>query len=306
MKTARPEVSRCLVLVWLHRSGCVPTSEKAYFRVALSGPRITRMHRLAVIACMSLFMAACKQQPMNIVVITFDTTRADHLGVYDDALSNTPNLVELASQSAVFEHAVSPVPITLPSHTTIFTGLNPTSHGVRDNGLFTASPSLTTLAETLGDSGYATGAAIGSFPLAGHSGIQQGFDFFDDNITQAYEDTFGNRVIEKDGIYFDERPAEAVNEAAFDWLESHAAKPFFLWLHYFDAHQPLNPPFPFNELFVHDQYLGELAYADYALGQVIERLRDLGVYDNTIIVMTSDHGEGRGEHRELTHSIPQP
>ena len=262
-----------------------------------------RMARLSAMVIVVLLMTACKQQPMNIVVVTFDTTRADHLSVYDATLANTPNLVALGEEGSVFEHAISPVPITLPSHTTIFTGLNPPSHGVRDNGLFTASRNLTTLAETLKEHGYATGAAIGSFPVAGHSGIQQGFEFFDDNITQAYEDTFGNRVIEKDGIYFDERPAEAVNEAAFDWLDANASNPFFLWLHYFDPHQPLNPPFPFNELYIHDQYLGELAYADHAFGLVVDRLRGLGVYDNTIIVMTSDHGEGRGEHRELTHSM---
>ncbi len=242
-------------------------------------------------------------RPMNIVIVTFDTTRIDTIGCYGNQEASTPNLDALAERGVRFQNAFSSVPITLPAHTTLMTGLYPLKHGVRDNGIFKVREDVTTLAEILRDRGYRTGAAIGSFPLGKQFHLDQGFEFYDDGVTGEYEDFRGRRVLPRTGIFFDERDASAVNQAAFPWLEEYSGGPFFLWLHYFDPHQPLKPPAPYDQLFMADPYLGEVAFADEAFGAVINRLEALGVADRTIVVMASDHGEGRGEHGEETHSL---
>ena len=238
----------------------------------------------------------------NVVIVTFDTTRADHLGVYGGP-APTPHVRALAEGGMLFEHAYSPVPITLPAHSSLMTGRVPFAHGVRDNGLFALGDEQTTLAERLADAGYATGAAIGAFPLTAQFGIDQGFAFFDDHLTAPFEDLFGDRVVPKTKLFFDERPAGQVNAALLPWLDDHAEEPFFLWAHYFDPHHPLTPPAPYDQRHAHDLYAGEIAYADEALGELVDALVRHGVYDETIIVVTADHGEGRGEHNETTHSL---
>ncbi|MEM8962309.1 MAG: sulfatase-like hydrolase/transferase [Acidobacteriota bacterium] len=263
----------------------------------------SRLFFIPVFFLLSCLWTGCASEPpLNVVIVTFDTTRADYLDLYDGP-APTPNLNELARDSLVFEQAISPVPITLPSHSSLMTGKVPFAHGVRDNGLFELGGTQTTLAEILQAEGYATGAAIGSFPLLSRFGIHQGFEFFDDHITAPVEDYYGERVIPKRELYFDERPAGQVNAALFPWLEDHVDRPFFLWAHYFDPHFPHTPPSPYNQRFAHDLYAGEIAYADEALGALIAKLRDAGVYERTIIVVTADHGEGMGEHNESTHSL---
>ncbi|MFC3195679.1 sulfatase-like hydrolase/transferase [Marinicella sediminis] len=239
----------------------------------------------------------------NVLIVTFDTTRADHIGTYGKSDALTPNLDELASDGVVYERAVTHIPITLPSHSSMFTGKVPFTHGVRDNGLFSLGPEQLTLAEILKNTGYETGAAIGSFPLTSQFGIDQGFDYYNEHITQKYEDVHGERTIPKHQLFFDERPAGAVNEAIMPWIRYHHNKPFFAWLHYFDPHHPHEPPAPYDQSFIHDLYSGEIAYSDEAFGMLIDQLKQLGVYDNTLIVFTSDHGEGNGEHNEATHSL---
>ena len=250
-----------------------------------------------------LALTACQgEPPPNVLLVTFDTTRADHLELYGGP-APTPTLNALAAEGLVFERAMSPVPITLPSHSSLMTGKVPVTHGVRDNGLFELGDAQTTLAEILRDAGYATAAAIGSFPLTAKFGIGQGFDLFDDHLTAPQEDYFGERTLVKRQLHFDERPAGQVNEALLPWLEENAHKPFFAWAHYFDPHFPHRPPAPHNQRFAHDLYAGEITYADESLGVLVDALKRLGVYDRTIIVMTSDHGESRGEHNESTHSL---
>jgi len=241
--------------------------------------------------------------PKNVVIVTFDTTRADAIGCYGNAEASTPHLDQLAAHGVRFENAFSAVPITLPSHTTLMTGLYPLAHGVRDNGLFVVRDEVKTLAEILHDHGYKTGAAVGSFPLGAQFNLNQGFDFYDDGFTAQYEDFRGRRVLPRTGIFFDERKATAVNRAALPWLEENSDGPFFLWLHYFDPHQPLKPPAPYDQLFLADPYLGEIAFADEAFGEVMDRLEQLGVAEDTLVIMAADHGEGRGEHGEETHSF---
>ncbi len=260
---------------------------------------------LAIISPLVLLLAAgCQpaEPPWNVLVVTFDTTRADRIGCYGFDGVKTPTVDGLAAQGVRFERAMSTVPITLPSHSSIFTGLYPNAHGVRDNGQFALPDEQLTLAEILRDEGYATAAAIGSFPLVARFGLDQGFDLYDDHVTGSYEGVDGQRTVPKNRLFFDERKAELVNEAALPWLDEHHQQPFFLWIHYYDPHQPLEPPPPYDDLYANDLYAGEIAYSDESLGVLIEHLRRLGVEDRTLIVFTSDHGEGLGEHGETTHS----
>jgi arylsulfatase A-like enzyme/Tfp pilus assembly protein PilF len=258
--------------------------------------------RLALAA--ALMLAACSpRRPVNVLLVTFDTTRADFLGCYGKASARTPNLDRLAAEGTLFLNAMTAIPITLPSHSTIFTGTYPIAHGVRDNSLFRLPDSRTTLAEILKARGHATGAAIGGFPLVRSSGIAQGFDFYDDHVTIALEDYKGDPVERPQQFFFDERPAPRVNDAILPWLRAHARSPFFAWVHYWDPHHPHIPPAPFNELYAQDLYQGEIAFADQSLGVLLDELKAQGVYDKTIIVISADHGEGRGEHNEDTHSM---
>lgn len=209
----------------------------------------------------------------------------------------------LASEGILFEDAVVPVPITLPSHSSLMTGKVPFAHGVRDNGLFALGEEQTTLAEILRNAGYRTGAAVGAFPLQAEFGVGQGFDFFDDHLTAAYEDAYGERVFPKERLFFDERQAAQVNAAILPWLEENHQQPFFLWAHYFDPHHPHEPPAPYNQAYAHDLYAGEVAYADESLGTLLGHLDRFGVAERTLVIVTSDHGEGNGEHGESTHSL---
>ncbi len=267
---------------------------------------MTKTRALTALAAAALALTAgmsCSPPArLNVVLVTFDTTRADRIGDYG-AGNHTPHLDALAKEGVRFAHAYAPVPLTAPSHSTILTGLYPIAHGVRDNGLFVLGDEQETLAETLRDRGYATAAAIGSFPLISRFGFAQGFDLFDEDITAPLENFLGHEVGRKEGLFFDDRPAGQVNAALLPWLREHADEPFFLWAHYFDPHHPHRPRAPYDEQFVDDSYRAEIAYADESLGRLIAELRALGVWDETIFVFTSDHGEGLGEHREITHAM---
>ncbi len=250
-------------------------------------------------------LSACHQgTPIwNLVIVTLDTTRADALGCYGHPTARTPNLDQLAREGALFENCFTAVPITTPSHSTIFTGTYPMAHGVRDNGLFVLPQRAKTLAEVLAARGWKTGAAVGSFPVTRRFGLDQGFEYFNDHITLAAEDYRGDRVAPSRGLFFDERPAPWVNDAIRPWLEENLGGPFFSWIHYWDAHHPHQPPPPFNQIFANDLYEGEIAFVDQSLGSLIQLLKDQGVWDRTIVVVVGDHGEGIGEHNEDTHSL---
>jgi arylsulfatase A-like enzyme/Tfp pilus assembly protein PilF len=238
----------------------------------------------------------------NVLLVTFDTTRADHLGCYGNTRIRTPTLDRLAADGARFTRALSAAPITLPAHSTIMTGRYPIAHGVRDNGVFVLADEQLTLAEILRTHGYATAAAVGAFPVTARFGIAQGFDVFDDHLAPLFEDYLGNRAVPKQRLFFDERQAAQVNDAILPWLEEHAGRPFFAWVHYFDPHQPFEPPPPFDQLYADDPYDGEIAYADASLDALLARLEHLGVMDRTLVIMTADHGEGLSEHNEMTHA----
>lgn len=266
--------------------------------------RLAPLARLLPLIVLVLAAAGCRRpRPWNVLVITLDTTRADVLGCYGRSSARTPNLDRLAAEGFLFRQAVSAAPITLPSHATLFTGTYPPVHGVRDNGLFQLPAESETLAEILAARGWATGAAIGAFPLARQFGIGQGFAFFDDRVKGDSEELQGQETEPRGKIYFDERSAVQVNDAILPWIREHLDQPFFAWIHYWDAHHPLVPPAPFDQLFEHDLYQGEVAFVDESLGAVLRALREGGVDDRTLIVVVGDHGEGRGDHYEDTHSM---
>ncbi len=239
----------------------------------------------------------------NLLLVTVDTLRADRLGCYGQAvpdLEMTPNIDRLARSGVLFEQATAPAPITLPSHASIFTGLDVPNHGVRHNTGFRLGSEHPTLAEVLRERGYATAAVVGAYVLDERYGLARGFDVYDDEMTGATPDPLG--------VGFIERPADAVVDAASRWLDlrqPNDARPFFLWVHLFDPHSPYSPPVPYRERFAPagpwGAYDGEVAFADAELGRLLDGLRERDLLDSTLVVLTSDHGEALGEHGELTH-----
>lgn len=230
----------------------------------------------------------------NVLLITMDTTRADHLGCYGHQGVQTPVLDSLAKRGVLFANAFTPSPSTLPGHSSILTGLYPYHHGARANGTFHANSECTTLAEILRQAGYSTAAVISAYVLDARFGLDQGFDFYNDDLTVG---------VKYAQTSFRERPAPLTNEAALRWLDGTKKRPFFLWVHYFDPHAPYLPPEPFRSQYAESPYDGEIAFLDSQIGQLIAGLEQRGVADNTLIVVAADHGEGLGEHGEHTHSL---
>jgi arylsulfatase A-like enzyme len=194
----------------------------------------------------ALAVSGCRKPTprWNVVLVTFDTTRADHLGCYGHEGARTPTLDRLAAEGVLFEDAYSSVPLTAPSHATMLTGMHPMAHGVRDNGLFVLEPEQRTLAEVLKEHGYRTGAAVGGFPLLARYGLNQGFDRYDDRLTPTYDSPLAGGALKRGDFAFEERRAARVNEAAFEWLGAAGQEPFFLWVHYYDPHRPWSRPYP--------------------------------------------------------------
>jgi arylsulfatase A-like enzyme/Tfp pilus assembly protein PilF len=254
---------------------------------------------LLVVGCL-LAASGCGRQHPNLVVVTFDTTRVDHIGAFGYDKARTPTVDALADGGFLFRNHLTPVPLTLPAHTSLFTGHTPPVHTVRDNGTFYVPEGETTLAEVLADAGYDTSAFVGSFPLARQFQLDQGFGHYDDDFRH---DRFSDPRRAGLDIFFDERPAGAVVDAALAYHRERKAKPFFTFLHFFDPHQPQEPPPPFDLEFRARPYDGEIAYADSELARFFALLKERGEWDNTIVVFTADHGEGLGEHGELTHAI---
>lgn len=231
--------------------------------------------------------------PPNVLFISVDTLRADHLGAYGARIA-TPHIDRLASEGVLFERAVSHVPITLPSHTTMLTGTYPIDNGVRDNGSFRLEEDKETLAELFRRAGYHTGAFVGSFALDSRFGLDQGFE--------VYDDYYGDSSAFND-FSISERPADAVVAPALEWIEGLRDGRWFAFVHLYDPHSPYSPPAPFRETHRDDLYSGEIAYVDDVLGRFLQELEDRGSMKNTLVVFTSDHGEGLGEHGEKTHGM---
>ena len=234
----------------------------------------------------------------NVLLVTLDTTRADRLGCYGYDAAGTPTLDALAKQGIRFDDAVTVAPVTLPSHASILTGLAPHHHGVRNNGGFHLDPAHVTLAEILSDRGYQTAAFIAAFVLDARYGLDQGFDVYNDDVGLDSSNT-----IEAFARPIYERSATRVTSDAVSWLGTRDRnRPFFCWVHYFDPHKPYNTPAPFDKRFRNRPYDGEIAYMDNQIGRLVQALKWEGAWDNTLIVVVADHGEGLGDHDEATHA----
>ncbi len=235
---------------------------------------------------------------MNLLLFTLDTTRADHLGCYGYPKIRTPNIDALAADGVLFRNATAQVPLTLPSHSSIFTGTYPYAHGVRDNGGFYLEPEKVTLAEILKARGWATSAFVGAFVLDSRWGINQGFDYYYDNFDFAKYKTISLDSVQREG--------GEVIKAFFDWYRTNGDRRFFSWIHFYDPHTPYEPPEPYKSEYSGRPwglYDGEIAYVDSLIGKVLESLREKGVLDRTIIVVAADHGESLGEHGESSHAF---
>jgi choline-sulfatase len=233
---------------------------------------------------------------LNVLIVTLDTTRADHLGCYGYAPAATPVLDRLAAGGVRFAEAVTVAPETLPAHATLFTGLLPPRHGVRVNGEDRLESRHVTLAEVARARGYETAAFVSAFVLDGRFGLAQGFGVYDDKVetTEGAAFAAGNN----------ERNASRTTDAALAWLRGRdRGRPFLAWVHYFDAHFPYDPPEAFARRFAGNPYDGEIAFVDSQLGRLLQGLDDLGGRDKTLIVVAGDHGESLGDHGERTHSL---
>lgn len=231
----------------------------------------------------------------NVLFITLDTVRADRLGCYGCADAETPTLDRLARKGVLFEQAMTPVPITLPSHTTMMTGLLPPEHGVRENDDLSLGAGVPTMAELFKAADYTTGAFIAAFVLDAVFGLERGFDTYDDEMGSA--ENLTDKRLDK------ERPADRVVDAALAWLEEKRSAPFFCWVHLFDAHAPYAPPAPFDTRFAGRPYDGEIAFVDSQIERLVDWLARKGLAERTLIVIAGDHGEGMGDHGELRHSV---
>jgi arylsulfatase A-like enzyme/Tfp pilus assembly protein PilF len=231
---------------------------------------------------------------LNLVFVTLDTMRADHLGCYGFRSVDTSNIDGLASEGVLFEHATAPVPLTFPSHSTIFTGLLPPHHGVRDNGGFFLEDDKTTLAERLKGAGYTTGAFIGAWVLESRWGLAQGFDEYSDKFDLSQYKILSLGTVQKRG--------DEVMDNALAWVDTVKDRKFFAWVHLYDAHAPYDPPEPYRSRYRGQPYAGEVAYVDHVVGRLVEYLRQNGLLEKSLIVITGDHGESLGEHSESTHA----
>lgn len=229
----------------------------------------------------------------SLVLITLDTTRSDFIGAYGNDFVATPQLDKLAAAGTHYKHAISPAPLTLPAHASILTGLSPLEHGVRQNGSVALQRTVPTLATLLKEQGYLTGAVVGSRVLDRRFGLDNGFDYYSDDMAAENLGEYG----------YPERDAAAVTEAALAWLGSLAEdQPYFLWVHYYDPHSPYAPPAEYRKGDAEiDQYAGEIEYMDAQIGRLLAGLP--GEPGQQVIAVVGDHGESLGEHGERTHGI---
>ncbi len=229
-----------------------------------------------------------------VILISVDTLRSDHLPFYGYKGVETPALSALRSDSILFEKAYSHVPLTLPSHASVFTGRLPAEHGIHDNLGYHLKRNVPTLAELLKKGGYATGGAISCYVLKGDSGIARGFDFYDDEVDSPEAKAALGRV---------QRAGADTEKKLEAWVGAQSGKPLFAFLHLYEPHTPYEPPEPFKTRYASVPYDGEVAAADAIVGTFLSFLKRKGIYDKALVVFLSDHGEGLGEHGEAEHGM---
>ncbi len=243
----------------------------------------------ALAAAVAAIVAAKPAARPHVLLVTVDTLRPDALG-WVAGRNATPRIDALAGESFRFKAARSPVPLTLPAHTSLLTALDPPRHGVHDNGQVLGKAPRT-LAEALRESGYATAAVVSGFPLRALFGLDRGFDRYDDRIPA-------------EGDEWRERPALETTEAALAWVRAQPrGRPWFLWVHYYDPHDPYTPPARLRRPGPRGDYDGEVAAVDEALGRLRDGLASVAAPHGTLTVFAADHGESLGEHGEATHGF---
>jgi choline-sulfatase len=258
----------------------------------------------AMVAVLLASLASCRGERASpptaraagspIVLISIDTLRSDHLPAYGYKGVETPAIDRLRRDGIVFEDAWSECPLTLPSHVSIFTGVNPPIHGVRNNiGYRLDGKTHPTLARLLKDEGYATGASVSAWVLRRQTGLGDSFDFYDDSI----EPPPGSKAASQA-----QRPGPETLSRALAWAETVRDRPFFLFVHLYEPHSPYEPPEPYRSRFV-EPYDGEIAAADAVVGTLLRRLDDWGIYERSVLILLSDHGEGLMDHGEQEHGI---
>ena len=253
-----------------------------------------------LVAPLLVALSGCDRRPeppRHLVLVTIDTLRADRLGCYGAKDVSTPNLDRIAGEGAIATRATAHVPLTRPSHTSLFTGLLPTRHGIRDNITPARVPEVPTLATVAKSAGFRTAAFVSSIVLASGGGLERGFDLYSDDLAKSApaEDVPFMNELQRSG---DETLAEAIG-----WLESNRDSRLFAWIHLYDPHEPYEPPEPYRTRYADRPYDGEVAWSDELVGRLDEALARLGLRENTLLVVTSDHGEGLGEHRETLHGF---
>jgi choline-sulfatase len=284
--TAALTMAVCLIAVYAYRSRAPEASRADGPATALAG---------GVRTPIGLPVEGARFRHANVVMISIDTLRRDHLAPYG-ASFETLAASRLAGEGVVFEHAVSQVPLTLPSHASLFTGLYPPRHAVRDNAGFVLGPDATTLAERLQAIGYRTAGFVASYVLHSRWGLGQGHE--------TYDDAFDYAGLASGALTEVERPAGPVVDAAVSWLRQprRAEHPFYLWVHLYDPHDPYVATDEYRRR-APTAYAGEVMYADAQVARLLAALDTLGLRRNTLIVLLSDHGESLGEHGEPTHGI---
>ncbi len=257
---------------------------------------------------------------MNVILVSVDTTRADHLGCYGHTTVKTPNIDRFAAEGTRFAWCISSAPLTLPSHATMLTGSYPFVHGARDNGIFFVRQENVALPEIFREAGYATHAEVAAPVLNAKYGLDQGFDTYGDVVSgrsrkklvvrdpirleDAEAEDPGKPLIELETPEIEtDRKADDVTRRGVELLTAAAKekRPFFMFLHYFDPHWPHEAPERFSKE-IKDSYLAEISFFDEQFGVLMDSLRDLGLASRTLVILVSDHGEGRGEHGEYKHS----
>ncbi len=256
------------------------------------------MSILALLASGGACGREARERPPNVLLVTIDTLRADRLGCYGFGLANTPAIDRLAREGVRVADAISAAPITLPAHASLMTGLYPPAHGVRDNGNYALGPEAETLAKRLHGAGYRTGAFVSAAVLTRRYGLDQGFEAYDDELWAEDEPQL---------FMIRERPSPRTIDRALGWLErwrrEEPTRPFFLWVHLFDPHQPYDIQSVELAAMAPTAYDAEIAQADRGVGRLVEWLERQGELDRTVTVVTADHGESLGEHGEPTHGI---
>ncbi len=253
--------------------------------------------------CILLLAAACGGgvdpiRPLNVVVVTLDTLSARHLSPYGSERIRTPAFERVAAEGVLFEQATASVPLTLPSHATMFTGTHPMFHGVRDNGGYPVPDSAETLAETLAAAGYRTGGFIGAFVLDSRWGLDQGFERYFDDFDFGEFESFGLDTVQ--------RPGNEVLDAALDWMGQVREERFFAWIHFYDPHWPYEPPEPWRSRvgdYREARYDSEVLFTDFLVGRLLDWLDANALVRDTLLVLIADHGESLGRHQETAHGF---